>query len=319
MRVSKMLIALTIAATISIPMAMAKESDSKTTPIWPSDQRAALSREQVSIGLRLAGSEMHDILGNGQRKGGVRDAFDYCVLGKYKFRQETLFSTTGFLQSSTDPDIFSPVIIANSSNVYLNSNLEPEQARAISVDFAETVLNRKLDEIDPKDPDTLFDPRDLDLMHLFFRATQKVQGAVTQTCSSEEEASFRNGKPTSCTYGPFFVKKNGEYDYTLLTRIGDRPVISGYFGGGNLLMDATISDADKIDRVEHQARKHHWHSGSRSRLRGRPAFYLGFEEDHRLLCRQKVRSGSQHAVPYGCFHELRSRWILLRAPGWQRL
>lgn len=248
MRFSKMLFALAIAATTSIPMAMAEETGSKTS--WPSDQREELSQEQVSVGLRLAGSEMHKILDDDQCKGGVRDALKHCILGKYKLREETPYSVTGYLQSATDPDAYSPVLIINSSNVYLNSNLEPKQARAISVDFAETILTRKLNEIDPKDPDTFFNPRDLDLMKLVYRATQKAQMALTnETCDGEEEASFLDDKPTPCAIGPFFVRKSGEYDYTILTRHADQSVVSGYFDGGSLLMDATISDAEKINKA----------------------------------------------------------------------
>jgi hypothetical protein len=242
--------ALAIAATTSIPTAMADQSSSKTEAAWPSDERKELSQEQVSIGLRLAGSAMRHILDDDQCHGGVRDSFNYCILGKYKLHQETPHSVTGYLQSTANPDTYSPVIIINSSDAYLNSNLDPKQARAISVDFAEAVLNRKLNEIDPKDPDTFFDPRDLDLMNLFFRATQKVEAAFTkETCSGEMEALFRDGKQTPCTYGPFFVRKSGEHDYTMLTRKGNQSVISGYFGGGSLLMDATISDAEKINNA----------------------------------------------------------------------
>ncbi|TLX15978.1 hypothetical protein [Rhizobium sp. MHM7A] len=250
MRFSKMLISLIVATTTVIPLAMAGEADQKSGAIWPDNSRDELTHEQIAVGLRLAGNKMYSVLDNDKCKGGVRDAWKYCIIGDYRFSQDTHYAATGYLQSPKDPDAYSPVLIINSSNVYLNSNLDPKQARAISVDFAETILNRKLNEIDPKDPDTFFDPRDLDLMNLYFRATQKVQGALAdEACSSKEQASYLNGEQTPCTFGRFFVRKDGEYDYTILTRHGDEAVVSGYFGGGSLLMDATASDAEKIEQA----------------------------------------------------------------------
>ena len=245
MRLLKYFLAPFIFSSCFIWNAMAEQVSIES--MWPSDKRSELSQKQVEIGLNLAGKKLSELFNGSLCTIGVRDEFGYCVIGKYRFADQGRFTAVGYLQSARSPVVYSPVIIVQSSLTYLNTSLEPDQARAISVDLAETVLDRKLNDIDVEDVDTFFDPRDLDLMHLLYRATEKAGRSVKgEICGNEQLLSYREAKATPCTFGSFFVQEIGENNYAFHT-LGERgSVVSGYFGGGRMLIDASISDANKI-------------------------------------------------------------------------
>lgn len=245
MRLLKYILAPLVFSSCFISNAMAEQVSIEST--WPSDKRSELSQKQVEIGLNLAGKKLSELFNGSLCTIGVRDEFGYCVIGKYRFADQGRFTAVGYLQSAQSPVVYSPVIIVQSSLTYLNTSLEPDQARAISVDLAETVLDRKLNDIIVEDVDTFFDPRDLDLMHLLYRATEKAGRSVEgEVCGNEQLVSFREGRSTPCTFGSFFVQKTGKDNYALHTSGEKGSVVSGYFGGGMMLIDATVSDANKV-------------------------------------------------------------------------
>lgn len=150
---------LLLSAFLSLTMVT---SGAKAQSAWPTDPRIDISDDQLSVGLMLAGGDLYRMVSDGKCEGGTRDRWNNCQIGNYRFTANDRHSATGYLQSEVQPDTYSPVLMVNSSLIYMRAGLKPSQQRAISVDIAELVLDKKLTEIDPDNPDTFFDPREND-------------------------------------------------------------------------------------------------------------------------------------------------------------
>jgi hypothetical protein len=218
--------------------------------VWPTDPRNDISDEQLSKGLMLAGGKLYSMVSDGKCDGGQREARKDCQIGKYHFSADTHYSVTGYLKATHAPNTLSPVLMVNSSLIYIRAGLEPSQQRAISVDIVETVLNRKLTDINPNDPDTLFDPRDRDLMKLVKRAKDKVHNTVrTESCGDIEEAMFRHGQTTACNFGSFFGKRTTDDGLVIYQKQSEKFDLFGHFGYGPDVVDATKSDKERTRQL----------------------------------------------------------------------
>lgn len=89
-----------------------------------------------------------------------------------------------------------------------------------------------------------------DFWQLLSRATRKIENNLESlSCGDEEEALFRAGKPSACSFGNFFTRKHGEDSYNVFLRQSENVNLFGNFGGGANVVDATMNEEQKLEHL----------------------------------------------------------------------
>lgn len=212
---------------------------------WPSDIRADLSDEQVRIGMTLANRDLHGITDDDRCQKNAEFGDNVCFIGKYGFRQNTLKDITIFLASERSPDVLSTVMSTQYGLLFTFANLSAQQTRAISIDFAQTILGRDLNTIDPENRDTLFDQKNMNFDYLEGRLASKlIFAANDKACDSKISGEVAD----HCKIGPFAVQDTGGFSFAVSSiNMPDTPLF--WMHSGSIVVDATKATNESVDMV----------------------------------------------------------------------
>lgn len=242
-------IAVSLASVVFLlsPTAMASQVNNANQVTWPTDIRDDLTDEQVRIATNLAGAKIKEIVQEKNCAGGNVDMFDRCIYKGYVFKAEGLDNYTVWLKSREDASAYQLILRRQGGMLFTSMHLSPEEIRAISVDFSQKLLDRDLRDIDPKDTDTFFDPRDLEFNSLLWRMSNKVRNHVEgKDCGFKTAFRFLNGEKTSCEISGYFIRDDGNYRHTILSKTAEGAAVAMSIQGGMPLIDVSVPRAEAI-------------------------------------------------------------------------
>lgn len=198
------------------------------------------SDKQLSIGMSLAGRKINEIVEEACIKGGKSPIF--CEYRGFSLMVDQGYHNNVYVmvKDTDNSNSRSRYIKIEDGVAYIDATLAPDEIRERSIKFAETILDRKLISLDPANPDTFYDPRDLSVNTLMWRVVDKFR-KVADTTSCREQA---------CEAFGYLLRSTGEYSQSIaLKRPNEPDTIIIRLQNGVPLVDATVAPSENMDRL----------------------------------------------------------------------
>ncbi len=200
------------------------------------------SNKQVSIAMSLAGSIPYQLAVRDKCKLGVQHKFDCEYKGFFLQPSASDEYTVDILvQDGADENTQQMIMRAIGGLLYVKGTLTPDEVRRWSIKFAEAMLDRDLTTLDPNNPDSFYDPRDLSVGTQLKRVGDKLL-SITKA---------NNCQTVACDAFGYFIRQTSD-DFTeiSLNKFGeDWSPILWFRYGRQPMIDATVLAGDNQQRI----------------------------------------------------------------------